>query len=365
MLARMICGQCGHANRPDVSNCERCGAQLAQWGQSPDRATAPGYGDAVAPGAGAFPPTAAHPQMGGAPSQPPPGMQSAPMQSQPPPGFSNQGPSGFSAPPGGGAPQQPSQPPPGGAPLPGAVPAAAQPKPKKGGAGGLIAIILVFFVFTGAGGAAAAYFLWWLPSQNGSDAVADAQEATDRAQEQAQQAQEQATRAAQEAQDQANQAAQGAGAPPPAEAPAEAPVAEAPVAEAPVAEAPPVEAPVEAPPVEAPPPVAPVQAPPVQAPPPEAPPTEARPRPRQTYEARARSAVQTASRQCYVQAGAHGPVTVQISVGFDGRISTSRVVENGTGDQNVARCISGALVGRRIGGSGPPGGGTLNVSFSG
>ncbi|MEQ8892816.1 MAG: hypothetical protein RID93_34525, partial [Sandaracinaceae bacterium] len=61
----------------------------------------------------------------------------------------------------------------------------------------------------------------------------------------------------------------------------------------------------------------------------------------------------------------HGAVSVQISVAHDGRITTSRVVNNTTGNTAVARCISGALISRRVGSSGPAGGGTVTVSFSG
>ena len=72
-----------------------------------------------------------------------------------------------------------------------------------------------------------------------------------------------------------------------------------------------------------------------------------------------------AARRCYSQNNAHGQVTVQVSVAHDGRIASSRVLNNGTGNQGVARCISGALVGRRVSGPSPRTSGTYDISFDG
>ncbi|MBX3275056.1 MAG: hypothetical protein KF729_32625 [Sandaracinaceae bacterium] len=59
-------------------------------------------------------------------------------------------------------------------------------------------------------------------------------------------------------------------------------------------------------------------------------------------------AVHQASRTCYGRLGARGRVTVRVTVGPDGRVQTSRVISNGTGNDETGRCISGALVGRRF-----------------
>jgi len=75
-------------------------------------------------------------------------------------------------------------------------------------------------------------------------------------------------------------------------------------------------------------------------------------------------AVHAASRSCYGRLGAHGTVTVRITVGPDGRVTTSRVVQNGTGNQETGRCISGALVGQRF--SRPRAGAvTYDIAFNG
>ena len=242
-------------------------------------------------------------------------------------------------------------------------------------------------LFAGGGGAAAGYFLWYLPQQEAeadgdetetTDEVeipADVTEAQENAAEAIADAQQQATEAANAAQAAAADATEAAadavadGTEAAAEAVAEGTEAAAEGAEAvaegteAVAEAAPAEAaPAEAAPAEA----APAEAAPAEAAQAEAPaeaPSGRRGR-RVTYEQRAQAAARGAARQCYQQNNAHGAVTIQISVGHDGRITTSRVVNNGTGNQNVARCISGALVGRRIGNS-TRGGATMNVSFQG
>jgi hypothetical protein len=46
-------------------------------------------------------------------------------------------------------------------------------------------------------------------------------------------------------------------------------------------------------------------------------------------------------------------------------VSESRVVNDGTANLNDARCISGALVGRRVANTGPRGGATLTITFRG
>ena len=88
-------------------------------------------------------------------------------------------------------------------------------------------------------------------------------------------------------------------------------------------------------------------------------------RPRGTYEQRLQRELMSSVRQCFAQNQAHGTVSVQVSVAHDGRITTSRVVNDGTGNAFVSRCISGALVGRRVAISGPRSGGTYTVSFRG
>jgi TonB family protein len=60
------------------------------------------------------------------------------------------------------------------------------------------------------------------------------------------------------------------------------------------------------------------------------------------------TAVRRAAGGCYSRLGAHGAVTVRVNLGTDGRVTTSQVVQNGTGNQEVGRCISGAMVGQRF-----------------
>ncbi|MCC6873395.1 MAG: hypothetical protein IT378_03725 [Sandaracinaceae bacterium] len=78
-----------------------------------------------------------------------------------------------------------------------------------------------------------------------------------------------------------------------------------------------------------------------------------------------RAEVSQAARQCYQQNGAHGAVSVQVALGYDGRVTSSRVVNNGTGNSEVARCISGAMVGRRITAPVPRSGLSLVIPFNG
>ena len=79
--------------------------------------------------------------------------------------------------------------------------------------------------------------------------------------------------------------------------------------------------------------------------------------------AEVRTAVRAAARQCYERASASGDITVRVSVGANGRAYSGIVTNNGTGNQEVARCVSGALIGRRFGGG--SGGGVYEVSYSG
>lgn len=138
----------------------------------------------------------------------------------------------------------------------------------------------------------------------------------------------------------------GAGGPPPVPtAAAEAAPAEAAPAEAAPAEAAPEEAPIAD---------APAQAPAAEA-------AQAHPRQHRTAVERA---VRTASRACYMRNASHGAVTVRVNVGHDGRVITSQVVANATGNRELGRCISGALVGRQF--SRPRQGAvTYDIPFSG
>jgi hypothetical protein len=74
-----------------------------------------------------------------------------------------------------------------------------------------------------------------------------------------------------------------------------------------------------------------------------------------------RRAVRAAAAECYRSANATGEITVRVEVGAGGSVFRSRVTNNGTGSQDVARCVSGALVGRRVDGSG---GGTYDIDYS-
>ncbi|HJL15918.1 MAG TPA: AgmX/PglI C-terminal domain-containing protein [Sandaracinaceae bacterium LLY-WYZ-13_1] len=76
--------------------------------------------------------------------------------------------------------------------------------------------------------------------------------------------------------------------------------------------------------------------------------TEEPARPRRSHRQQVEAAVRQSAQGCFNRLGTHGAVSVRVTVGPDGRVTTSRVVNNSTGNREIGRCISGSMVGRRF-----------------